>query len=156
MDLWLIILGVFFLGSFIVVLSGRLRQIRPSDHTLIDVSAVYFIYIFLVGLLVAFNLFQLDKMDPFFQTTRWHVFLILYWPSWVLTFAPLLIGGTLAVVTLNICRPRRLLIFGVLLAVTFIALEAVFLLNIDIMGRVLTQAFVFIVFVVYALINRPL
>ncbi len=146
MNLWLLTAGLFLLGCVLVALRERSLQVQPVARTLAEVAGAYSAYIIVVGLLVAFNLFQLDRIDPFFTTTRWHVFRILYWPSWVLTFAPLLIGGSLFAVAVGIRRPRRIMALALLLVITFIALETVFLLNVGVLGTVLVQAVLFMLF----------
>ncbi|MFV2072647.1 MAG: hypothetical protein ACC742_08345 [Thermoanaerobaculales bacterium] len=146
MNLWLVTAGLFLLGGVLVALCERSLQTQSVARTLAEVAGVYSAYIIVVGLLVAFNLFQLGRIDSFFTTTRWNVFSVLYWPSWVLTFAPLLIGGTLFVVVVGIRRPRRIMALGLLLVVTFAALETVFLLDVGVLGTVLVQAVLFVLF----------
>ena len=146
MNLWLLTAGLFLLGCVLVALCERFLQVQPVARTMAEAAGAYSAYIIVVGLLVAFNLFQLDRIDPFFTTTRWHVFRTLYWPSWVLTFAPLLIGGALVVVAVGIRRPRRIMALALLLIVTFVALETVFLLNVGVLGTVLVQAVLFVLF----------
>ena len=146
MNLWLLTAGLFLLGFVLVALRERSLQVQPVTRTLAEAAGAYSVYIIVVGLLVAFNLFQLNRIDPFFTTTRWHVFRILYWPSWVLTFAPLLIGGSLVAVAVGIRRPRRIMALALLLVVTVVALETVFLLNVGVLGTVLVQAVLFVLF----------
>jgi tryptophan-rich sensory protein len=138
-NLWLLTASVFLAGVIIAVLLGRSRQTGSSVCILAEATGAYSAYILLVGLFVAFNLFRLDKIDPFFKTTRWHAFNILYWPSWVLTFAPLVIGGTLVIVSANTSSSRRLRMLSLLLVIALALFEAVYLLNIGVLGKVLVQ-----------------
>ena len=146
MNLWLLTAGLFLLGCVLVAFRERSLQVQPVARTLAEAAGAYSAYIIVVGLLVAFNLFQLDRIDPIFTTTRWHVFRILYWPSWVLTFAPLLIGGSIVAVAVGLRRPRRIMALAVLLVITFVALETVFLLNVGVLGKAWVQSVLFVLF----------
>ena len=148
MDLWLLTAGLFFLGWVLVALSERSRQVQPVARTLAETAVVYLTYISVVGLLVAFNLFALGRIDPFFTSTGWHAFRILYWPVWVLNFSPLLICGVLVVVAVGVRRPRRIVGLALLLLVTLATLEVVFLLEVTVLGTVLVQAAAFVLFAV--------
>ncbi len=149
MDLWLIAAASFVLGLVVVGLLARSRPEPPGARAVTEAVAVYAAYTFVTGLLVAFNLFQLDRIDPFFVTTRGHVFAILYWPSWVLTFAPSLILGSLAPVGLGLERGHRCAAFGVLLVAVLIALEAAFLLDAGVVAIVAVQAALVIGFALF-------
>lgn len=146
MNLWFLTAGVFLLGGIVVALRGRSLRMQSVARTLAEAVGVFLIYISITGVLVAFNLFQLGRMDPLFATTGWDVFRTLYWPSWVLTFAPLLIGGVLVVVVGGVRQPRRLMALVVLLLVTFAALETVFLFDVGVLGTVLVQLALFVLF----------
>ena len=146
MNLWLIAAGLFFLGSVLVAIRERSLQVQSVARTLAETTGTYATYVIVVGLLVAFNLFQLDRIDPFFKTTGWYAFRILYWPGWILTFAPVLIGGSVFAVAVGIRRPLRFMALALLVAVTCAALETVMLLNVDVLGIVLVQVVLFVVF----------
>ena len=66
-------------------------------RTLAEAAGVFLAYVAGIGMLVAFNVFSLGMIDAFFTTSVSYVVAILYWPSAVLTFAPLQIGGVLGV-----------------------------------------------------------
>jgi hypothetical protein len=142
MNLWLLATASFVTGLFLVVLCERFLRTRPVARTVAGIALVFVAYIVVAGVLVAFNLFQLDRIDPFFTTTRWHVFRILYWPSWVLTFAPTVIFGSLIAVAFGMQPNRRLVALVLLLLITSIALEVVFLLNVGVLCTVSVQVIV--------------
>jgi len=146
MNLWLLTAGVFLLGSILAGLRERARQVQPVPVSVAQAAGIYSIYILVVGLLMAFNLFQLERIDPFFVNSRGYVFRVLYWPSWVLTFAPLVIAGVVVVVAFGIQRARRVMALMLLLAVTLTALETVFLLEVGAVGKVFVQGAVFAIF----------
>ena len=146
MNLWLLTAGLFFLGCALITLRELSLQVQPVARTLAEAAGVYIVYIIVVGLLVAFNLFQLDRIDPIFETTGWNAFRILYWPAWILTFAPLLIGGSVFAVAVGIRQPRRIVALGLLVVVTLVTLETAILLNVGVLGIVLVQVALFVLF----------
>lgn len=146
MDLWFIAAASFVLGLVMVGLLARSRPGPAGECAVTEAAVVFAVYIVATGCLVAFNLFQLDRIDPFFTTARWYVFAVLYWPSWVLTFAPSLILGSLAPVGLGLERARRMTALGVLLVAVCIALEALFLLRTGVAGIAVVQAALIIAF----------
>jgi len=139
MVLWLIAAGLFFLGTVLVAIREHSLQVQPVARTLAETAGTYSTYVVMVGLLMAFNLFQLDRIDPIFKTTGWYAFRVLYWPAWTLTFAPLLVGGSVFAVAVGTRRPRRIMALALLVAVTLVALETVILLNVGVLGIVLVQ-----------------
>ncbi len=146
MNLWLLTAGLFLLGCVLAALRERSQKVQSVARTLTEAAGAYSAYIIVVGLLVAFNLFQLDRIDPIFTTTGWYAFRTLYWPGWILTFAPLLISGSVFTVTVGIRRPRRIMALVLLIAVTIVALETVILLNVRVLGIVLVQVVLFALF----------
>ena len=148
MNLWLLTVGVFFFGWVLVALRGRSRQDHLVRRTSIDLAVVYVTYTLAVGMLVAFNLFVLGRIDPLFESTRWHIFRVLYWPSWILTFALMLIGGVLVVVAAGFRGSRRILAFALLLALTLTTLEIVFLSGLNVMATALVQTLAFALYAV--------
>jgi hypothetical protein len=142
MNLWLLATALFLTGLFLVGLLERFVRTQPVPHTVAGIAVVFVVYIVVAGVLVAFNLFQLDRIDPFFTTTPWHVFRILYWPSWVLNFAPTVILGSLIVVAFGMQLNRRFVALVLLLLITSIALETVFLLNVSALGTIALQLIV--------------
>ena len=142
MNLWVLATASFLIGLFLVGLCEQFLRTQPVARTVTGIAIVFVVYIVVAGVLVAFNLFQLDRIDPFFTTTGWHVFRILYWPSWVLTFAPTVILGSLIAVAFGMQPNRRLVALMLLLLITSISLEAVFLLNVGVLGTVFVQVIV--------------
>jgi hypothetical protein len=146
MILWLLTAGLFLIGCALVVIRERAQQVQPVARTLAESVGTYSTYVVVVGMLVAFNLFQLDRIDPIFKTTGWYAFKTLYWPGGILTFAPLLICGSVLAVAVGIRRPRRIMALALLVAVTVVALETVILANVSVPGIVLVQVVLFVLF----------
>lgn len=156
MNLWLLTVGLFCVGCALAALGERSRRTQPVTRTLAEAAGVFLAYVAGIGLLVAFNVFSLGMIDAFFTTSVSYVVGILYWPSAVLTFAPLVIGGVFVVVFAGARPPRRLQAFVVLLAASLAAFEAVALLGMDAPGIALVQTALFVAFaaVVYRAARR--
>jgi len=146
MNLWLLTAALFFAGLVLAGLRERSLRTQSVARPVAEAAVAYLTYVIVAGLLVAFNLFQLDRIDPFFTNTPWHIFGILYWPSWVLTFAPLMLAGSLVVVAFGMRRPQRIVALALLLVASCAALEIVFLLNVGVLSTALVQLFLFVLF----------
>ncbi len=156
MNLWLLAFGLFFLGCATAALREHSRRVQPLARTLAEAVGVFLAYVAGIGLLVAFNVFSLGMIDSFFTTSVSYVVGILYWPSAVLTFAPLVIGGGLVVVFAGVRPPRRMQALVILVAASLAAFEAVALLGMDAPGIALVQTALFVAFaaVVYRTARR--
>lgn len=148
MNLWLLTVGLFCVGCALAALGERSRRTQPVTRTLAEAAGVFLAYVAGIGLLVAFNVFSLGMIDAFFTTSVSYVVGILYWPSAVLTFAPLLIGGVLVVVRAGVGPPRRIRALVLLLLACLAAFEAVALLGMEALGIALVQTALFAAFVV--------
>lgn len=152
MTLWLIALGALFFGCVCVALIERRIDPGQIKTALIHTLVVFFAFVGGVGALVAFNLFVLDLIDPFFENTGWHVFRILYWPAGFLAFLPLLFGGLLVLMAVVRGHARRVLFSVLLLLASLAAFELTALVDDRPFALIIVQLLVFTLFA--ALVGR--
>ena len=146
MNLWLLTVGLFCIGCALAALGERSRRTQSVARTLAEAAGVFLTYVAGIGMLVAFNVFSLGMIDAFFTTSVSYVVAILYWPSAVLTFAPLQIGGVLVVASAGVGPPRRMRALALLLLVCLAAFEAVALLGMEAFGIAMVQTALFAAF----------